>query len=87
MDCGEECKMQEVEREFRTEFIFKTRTEMALFLKNIYNWNEREKREKATRELRQKIKKFQTNLNIRTFKEAKILYLEQMQKIENVINL
>lgn len=83
----EQCEtMQEIEREHKVEFFFKSRNEMDVFLKNVYNWNERDKREKAQKELKQKIKKFQTNLNISTFKDAKILYFEQMQKIENALN-
>ena len=82
----EQCEM----RNNIEEIIFTLpREDFEYFKQKINEWKRHSlklRREKEKRELTQKIKTFQHNCNIANFRTAKILYEEQMLKIENVIN-
>ena len=73
-----------------TEIVFTLpREDLEYFKQKMKEWKMlvlKNKQDKEKKELLKKIKSFQKNCNIATFKEAKKLYLEQCQKIENVVN-
>lgn len=77
----------EIQHEYKTEFSFKSRHEMDLFLKKITRYEERDKKEMNKKILMKDIKQFQINFNISNFNHAKKLYLVHLDKIENIDNI
>ena len=80
----------EIEDVFEVKFVFETREGMNKFMKLFTIFSEKEmiknKRLNEEKMIRDKVKQFQKQFDIKTFNEAKYEYVEHLKKINKVLS-